>query len=221
MDIRNSYNVLNDYHIGIIQLSDGIFYKSIWYKMMLELLTERFRFYKDLGEKALAQLSEEECFWQYNEESNSVAVLVKHLSGNMLSRSTHFFTEDGEKEWRNRDGEFENSFKTKIEMMAFWDKGWQCLFDALKEIKETDLNKEVWVNKKPFSVADALLIQLTHYAYHIGQLVYIAKMLKNNQWKTLSIPRKKTEDKFKDERENSSPVCYANSKEVRDEYKNP
>ena len=194
---------------------------------MKDLFIKRFAYYKDLGDKTFAQLSEENIFWQYNEESNSVAVIVNHIAGNMLSRWTNFLTEDGEKPWRNRDKEFENKFKTKEEVLAYWEKGWQCLFDALEQISEEKWWFEIEIRGEKHSVFDAVLRQLAHYPYHIGQIIYIAKMLKDEDWKTLSIARNKSEEfnlemfqKLSPEEipQNSSPVCYAKSDEVRKDY---
>ena len=160
---------------------------------MKELFIKRFQYYKELGDKALAQLSEDQIFWQYNEESNSVAIIIKHVSGNMLSRWTNFLTEDGEKEWRNRDLEFKNDFKTKEEVLEYWEKGWRCFFQALEQITGENLNSTIYIRGEAHSVLDAVFRQLAHYPYHIGQLVYIAKMMKNDDWQTLSIARNKSE----------------------------
>lgn len=195
---------------------------------MEDLFIKRFEYYKTLGDKSFEQLSDEQMFWQFNEESNSVATIVKHIAGNMLSRWTNFLTEDGEKSWRNRDEEFVNTFKTKDEVLAYWEKGWECLFDALKQINNENLYAIIYIRNEPHSVIDAVFRQLAHYPYHVGQIVFIAKMLKNENWKTLSIARNKSDDfnsdmknKFseKDFGSNSSPVCYQNSPEIRDEYK--
>lgn len=149
-----------------------------------------FGHYKSLGENTFAQLCDEELFWQYNEDSNSIAVIVKHLWGNMLSRWTDFLISDGEKEWRKRDEEFINDIKDKKELISKWDSGWRCLFNSLNELDEKDLNKTVYIRNKKHTVVEALNRQLTHYAYHIGQIVFIGKMLKGNVWKSLSIPKK-------------------------------
>ncbi|PIF44448.1 uncharacterized protein DUF1572 [Chryseobacterium sp. 52] len=194
---------------------------------MKDLFIKRFEYYKSLGDKAFEQLSDEQIFWHYNDESNSIAVIVKHIAGNMLSRWTHFLTEDGEKSWRNRDEEFINTFKTKKEVLDFWEKGWECLFEALGQINEENLYSTLFIRGEAHSVVDAVLRQMAHYPYHIGQIVYIAKMMKNEEWKTLSIERNKSrefnnemKDKFSNEDagSNSSPVCFQNSPEVRDEY---
>ena len=197
-------------------------------KNMKELFVNRFKYYKSLGDKAFGQLSDEQLFWQYNEESNSIAVIVKHIAGNMLSRWTNFLTEDGEKPWRNRDDEFVNTFKTKQEVIDYWEKGWKCFFEALDQINEENLYSTIYIRGEAHFVLDAVLRQLAHYPYHIGQIVSIAKMLKNEDWKTLSIARNKSQefnavmkDKFSkpEDSSNSSPVCFQNSPEVRDEYK--
>ncbi|WP_265429212.1 DUF1572 domain-containing protein [Chryseobacterium sp. YIM B08800] len=196
---------------------------------MKDLFIKRFEYYKMLGDKSFKQLSDEQVFWQFKEESNSIAVIVKHVAGNMLSRWTNFLTEDGEKPWRHRDEEFVNTFKTKDEVLQYWEKGWNCLFNALNQINDENLYSTIYIRNEAHSVIDAVFRQLAHYPYHIGQLVFIAKMMKNEDWKTLSIARNKSQDfnkemkdKFaKDESEiqNSSSVCFANSPEVRDDYK--
>ena len=192
---------------------------------MKDLFIKRFLYYKELGDRSLAQLSEEQIFWQYNEESNSIAIIIKHIAGNMLSRWTNFLTEDGEKSWRNRDSEFENNFKTKEEFLEYWEKGWSCLFAALNQITDENINSTIYIRGEAHSVVDEVFRQLAHYPYHIGQIIYIAKMIKNQDWQTLSIARNKSADfnqemhsKF-DEQENSSPVCFAKSDEVRDDFK--
>lgn len=195
---------------------------------MKDLFIKRFEYYKSLGDKTFDQLSDEQMFWQYNEESNSVAIIVKHLAGNMLSRWTDFLTEDGEKSWRNRDEEFVNDFKTKEEILDFWEQGWSCLLNALNQINDENIYSTIYIRGEAHSVIDAVLRQLAHYPYHIGQIVYIAKMLKNDDWKTLSIARNRSQEfnkemknKFSGDGQpgNSSPVCFQNSPEIRDEYK--
>lgn len=195
---------------------------------MKNLFIKRFQYYKELGDKTFSQLPEEAFFWQYNEESNAIAVIVKHIAGNMLSRWTNFLTEDGEKDWRNRDAEFINNFTTEKEVKDYWEKGWKCLFDALELINEENLLSTVYIRGEAHTVLYAVLRQLAHYPYHIGQIVYIAKMLKNSSWESLSIPRDKSAEyniemlnkqASEDIPENASPVCYANLPEVRDEFK--
>ncbi|KAB5487609.1 DUF1572 family protein [Flagellimonas hadalis] len=158
----------------------------------LESIKKQFLYYKMLGEKAMEQLTEEQLFWQYNEESNSIAILTNHIAGNMLSRFTDFLTTDGEKDWRNRDSEFTNSFLNKTEMMNYWNKGWECLLTTLEQLSEKDLEKIIYIRNDGHTVVEAINRQLAHYPYHIGQMVFIAKMLKNEAWNTLSIARNKS-----------------------------
>jgi len=158
----------------------------------VESVIYQFNYYKSVGERTFNQLSDEQLFWQYNEESNSVAMIVKHISGNMLSRFTDFLKSDGEKEWRNRDAEFEASITTRDELLAQWNKGWQCVFESVEPLTEGDLNKIVKIRAEEHTVAEALNRQLAHYPYHIGQIVYIGKMLTGDQWKSLTIPRGKS-----------------------------
>jgi hypothetical protein len=159
----------------------------------LNSVKKRFESYKTLGEKTFEQLSDAQLFWSYNEESNSIATLVKHISGNMLSRWTDFLTSDGEKSWRNRDSEFENDIKTRQELLDKWNKGWDCLFNALDSINEDDLQKTVYIRNEPHIVVDAINRQLAHYPYHVGQIVFIGKMLVGSKWNSLSIPKGQSE----------------------------
>lgn len=155
----------------------------------LESVKKQFSYYKMLGEKAMAQIPDEKLFWQYNEESNSIATIVKHLCGNMLSRWTNFLTSDGEKEWRNRDAEFDNDMHTREEMMVKWEEGWKCLLDALQTLTTDDLEKEIFIRNMGHTVMEAINRQLAHYPYHIGQIVFISKMVNDSQWNSLSIPK--------------------------------
>ncbi len=161
---------------------------------------QQFEYYKMLGEKTFAQLDDENLFWQYNADSNSIASIVKHLSGNMRSRWTDFLTTDGEKEWRNRDAEFENDIQTKSALIAVWNAGWDCLFAALQSITASDLQRIIFIRNEGHSVAEAINRQLAHYSYHIGQIVFIGKMRCSNSWLSLSIPKGNSEafnkDKF-------------------------
>ncbi|MFB9844767.1 DUF1572 family protein [Mucilaginibacter ginsenosidivorans] len=159
----------------------------------LESALHQFKYYRSVAEKTFAQLTDEQLFWQYNAESNSVAMIVQHISGNMLSRWTDFLTSDGEKEWRNREAEFDTVIKNRDEMIAEWDKGWQCLFDAINPLTDDDLNKIVLIRAETHSVAEAINRQLAHYPYHIGQIVFIGKMLAGDQWKSMTIPRGKSQ----------------------------
>lgn len=148
-----------------------------------------FQYYKGLGEKAIAQLSDEHINWKPNEASNSVALIVHHLSGNMLSRFTDFLTSDGEKPWRNREAEFEVGYKDRAEMMQAWEKGWNQLFTTLDSLGEGDLEKIIYIRNEGQTVMDALQRQLAHYPHHVGQILYIAKILKGDAWQSLSIPK--------------------------------
>ena len=150
---------------------------------------KQFEYYKMLGEKTFDQLSDAQLFWQANEESNSIAVIVKHLCGNMLSRWTDFLHTDGEKAWRNREVEFDNDLGSREELLASWQRGWQCLFDALNQITDVDLEKEILIRNQSHTIVEAINRQLAHYPYHVGQIVFIGKMLCNDQWSSLSIPR--------------------------------
>lgn len=163
-----------------------------------------FEYYKSLGEKTFAQLSDEQLFFQPNIDSNSISVLIKHLWGNMLSRWTNFLTEDGEKEWRNRDAEFEPTIQTRKELLEKWDTGWACLFTALKNIEEQDLGKEIFIRNQGHTINEAIQRQLAHYAYHIGQIILIGKLIQKNNWQSLSIPKGNSQtynqEKFKQEK---------------------
>ncbi len=156
----------------------------------IESTKKQFTQYKTLGEKAMAQVPDDRLYWQYNPETNSIAIVVKHIAGNMLSRFTDFFTSDGEKSWRDRDGEFENEILTRDELMVLWNDGWDCLFRVLNVLHEGDLSRTVMIRNEEHTVIDALNRQLTHYAYHIGQIIFIGKMITDSNWKTLTIPRK-------------------------------
>ncbi|MGV6829612.1 MAG: DUF1572 family protein [Flavobacteriales bacterium] len=158
----------------------------------LKSITKQFEYYKSVGEKTFDQLEEKDLFWQFNEESNSIAIIVNHLWGNMLSRWTHFLTEDGEKEWRNRDQEFEAIIKTREDLVAKWNEGWDCLFVALKTINSDNFETKIYIRNQEHSIIEAINRQLAHYAYHIGQIVFLGKMIKSNQWKSLTIPKGKS-----------------------------
>ncbi|WP_341831754.1 DUF1572 family protein [Sphingobacterium thalpophilum] len=150
---------------------------------------KQFQYYKSLGDKTLAQLSTEQLFWQPNDSSNSIALIVKHLGGNMLSRWTDFLTTDGEKQNRNRDQEFENSWVDRDELITYWNAGWSCLFQAIKSLEEEDLAKIIYIRNQGHTVMEAILRQLAHYPYHIGQMLYIGKICLDDKWTSLSIPK--------------------------------
>jgi len=166
---------------------------------------KQFEYNKSLGDKTFNQLTKEQLFWQFNDESNSVATLVKHISGNMLSRWTNFLTEDGEKPWRKRDEEFINSYTTKKEMIADWEKGWQCLFENLHKIIPENSDKIVYIRNEGHTITEAINRQICHYSYHIGQIVILGKMTKNTDWQTVSIAKNASksynEEKFSQNKE--------------------
>jgi hypothetical protein len=150
---------------------------------------KRLHYYKELCDKTFDQLEEKDLFFQPNAESNSIAIIVQHLHGNMLSRFTNFLTEDGEKTWRNRDAEFEITSNKKEEVLSLWKEGWDCVFAALESLEPKDLLKTIYIRTEPLLVYDALLRQLAHYPYHAGQIIYIGKLIKDSQWQTLSIAK--------------------------------
>jgi hypothetical protein len=145
--------------------------------------------YKDLAEKTFLQLAPEDFDYLPNESSNSIALIIQHMSGNMLSRWTNFLTEDGEKPWRDRDGEFEAHEYTREQLLEQWEKGWACFINALQELREDDLLKTIYIRKEGLTALDAITRQIAHYSYHVGQIVFIGKLLKDADWKTLSIPK--------------------------------
>ena len=155
----------------------------------LDSARRQFQQYKSLGEKSLERLESDQLIYTPAPESNSVAVVVKHMWGNMRSRWTAFLTEDGEKPWRQRDEEFEEGAVSKETVMQWWEEGWACVFDALKDLTDEDLDRIITIRGEGHTVMDAINRQLTHYAYHVGQVVYLAKMLKGEAWDSLSIPR--------------------------------
>ncbi len=157
-------------------------------------ITKQFEYYKVLGEKTFVQLEEKELFWQYHTESNSIAIIVNHLWGNMKSRWTDFLISDGEKEWRKRDLEFEDVIGTKVELLEKWNDGWKCLFKALDSINTSNFNTNIYIRNQSHTILEAINRQLAHYAYHIGQLVFLGKIIKSNEWKSLSIPKGKSTD---------------------------
>lgn len=155
---------------------------------------KRFKYYKELGDKTFAQLNDAEMLFQPSPDSNSIAIIVQHLYGNMLSRWTNFLTEDGEKEWRKRDGEFEAMTLSKADVLSFWNAGWDCLIKTLESLTEADLEKTITIRSEPLQVYDAILRQLAHYPYHVGQIVTIGKMIKDESFTTLSIAKNKSKD---------------------------
>jgi hypothetical protein len=174
--------------------------------LYLESVKKQMLYYKAIGEKAIEQLENEQLFIAVNEDTNSIATIIKHLSGNMISRWTDFLTTDGEKEWRNRDGEFDSHFdeNNKESLLQLWQKGWDCFFDAIHSLTEKQLSTIIYIRNEGQTVLDAINRQLAHYPYHIGQIVFYAKMLKKDEWTSLSIPKNKSisynDDKFSKEK---------------------
>jgi hypothetical protein len=155
---------------------------------------KQFQYSKTLGEKTFSQLSDEELFWQYNEDCNSVAIIVNHLWGNMKSRWTDFLTSDGEKKWRARDLEFESVIQDRIELLQKWEEGWECLFTSLESITPDNVDTTIFIRNQGHTITEAINRQLCHYAYHVGQIVFLGKMIKGSKWKSLSIPKGKSDE---------------------------
>jgi hypothetical protein len=160
-------------------------------KTYIDSVIKRMTTYKILGEKTFEQLDDKDFHYSPNEESNSIAIIVQHISGNMLSRWTNFLTEDGEKEWRQRDDEFEVHQFSKQQIVDLWNKGWQCMFTTLGSLTDEELMKTITIRDDAMPAVDAINRQLAHYPYHVGQIIYIGKILKNHDWKNLSVPKKK------------------------------
>ena len=161
---------------------------------MLNLFIKRFKEYKTLADKTFAQVNDVEMHRQPDTESNSIAIIIQHMHGNMVSRWTNFLSEDGEKPWSHRDDEFEVHNFTKQDLIDKWEEGWKVFLDTLESLKEEDLNKTITIRSQPLSVIDAIIRQTAHYSYHVGQIVYLGKWIRSNDWKSLSIPRNKSED---------------------------
>jgi hypothetical protein len=155
---------------------------------------KQFEYYKLLGEKAMNQLDEKQLFSIHSKESNSIAIIVQHLSGNMISRWTDFLTSDGEKEWRKRDEEFEEVINTKAELLKVWNKGWDVLFTTLNSLSNDDLGKIIYIRNQGCTAQDAINRQLAHYPYHVGQMVFLAKLLVSQEWQSLSIPKNQSKE---------------------------
>ncbi len=154
--------------------------------------TDIFRYYKELGERAIEQCPDEGLFATLDPESNSIVIVVKHMAGNMRSRWTDFLTTDGEKPDRNRDTEFEDAPKTRAALMELWERGWKYVFDALAPLSDEDLSRKITIRTEPHSVMQAINRQVAHYSYHVGQIVYLARHFAGAKWQTLTIPKKKS-----------------------------
>jgi len=172
----------------------------------LASVIKRFKEYKALGEKTFEQLNEMHMLVQPNDASNSIAVIIQHMHGNMLSRWTNFLTEDGEKAWRKRDAEFEAHPHTKEQLLKLWEEGWRVFLDTLQSLREEDLEKKITIRSQPLIVVDAINRQLAHYSYHVGQIVYVGRWLKDTEWHNLSVPKNSSEEyNRKMERDYSGP----------------
>jgi uncharacterized damage-inducible protein DinB len=159
---------------------------------------KQFEYYKSLGDKTIAQLNFKELKKEFVEDSNSISIVVKHIVGNMLSRWTNFLTEDGEKEWRKRDEEFKDTFTSKDDLIKTWNEGWDCLFEAIKPLSENNLNQIIYIRNQGHTVTEAINRQMMHYAYHVGQIVLLGKLIKEKNWESLSIPKGKSKNYNKD-----------------------
>lgn len=170
----------------------------------LTSIIKQFEYYKSLGDKTFNQLNFEDLQNEISVDANSISIIVKHIVGNMLSRWTNFLTEDGEKQWRHRDQEFENTYTSKEELKEHWEKGWKCLFEAIKALKESDLEQIIYIRNQGHTVTEAINRQLAHYSYHVGQIVFLGKLIKGENWKSLSIPKgdssKYNKEKFNKEK---------------------
>ena len=158
----------------------------------LSSILKQFEYYKTLGDQTINQLSFSELQHEFVSDTNAPAIIIKHIAGNMLSRWTNFLTEDGEKPWRHRDSEFEDTFQTRDELQQYWDKGWKCLFDAIQPLTHHHLEQIIYIRNQGHTVTEAINRQLAHYSYHIGQLVFLGKLTKGKDWVSLSIPKGKS-----------------------------
>lgn len=150
---------------------------------------KRFKAYKQLADKTFEQLTENDFHYQPTEASNNIAIIVQHMAGNMTSRWTNILTEDGEKSWRKRDEEFEDQGYNKEQLLQRWEEGWSVLFNTLQSLKEEDLLKDTYIRKEPLTVTDAIIRQIAHYSSHVGQIVYVGKVIKKEAWRGLSIEK--------------------------------
>ena len=174
------------------QFSSQIYVMDIGHEY-LKTAIKRLAYYRELGEKTFEQLDENDFHFQPNEYSNSIAVIIQHMNGNMLSRWTNFLTEDGEKSWRNRDVEFESQRQNKAVLIKLWNDGWDCVLDAWSNLESGDLQKTIYIRHEPLLIVDAINRQLAHYPHHVGQILYIGKMIKGAEWKSLSIEKGKSD----------------------------
>jgi hypothetical protein len=158
-------------------------------RLVMDAIIKRFQAYKEMAEKAFGQISDAQLHQPLDENTNSIAVIAKHMSGNLRSRFTDFLTSDGEKPDRDRDSEFVDDISDRQAFVAMWEGGWQCLFNAIRPLADGDLNKKISIRGEPHSVIDALVRQLSHHSYHTGQIVQLARFLAKDKWTVLTIPR--------------------------------
>jgi hypothetical protein len=170
----------------------------------LKNITKQFESYKEVADKTIQQLQEKDLHWKYNDESNSIATIIVHVSENMLSRWTDFFTSDGEKDSRDRDSKFESHDLSKLELLDKWENGWNCLFSALNSLDKTNFEKPIYIRNKQHKFIESITRQIAHYPYHIGQIIYLGKMILNDKWKTASIAKGKSKEYMKQEFEKNS-----------------
>jgi uncharacterized damage-inducible protein DinB len=171
--------------------------------MIIESIRFEYRRYKSLVEKAIAQIKDDDLFRVIGDDGNSIAVTMNHLSGNLKSRFTNFLTEDGEKSWRNRDVEFEEKIEDRMTLIKKWEESFQVLFDQLEQLEDSDFGKIVKIRGQELTVSDALQRSLAHFSYHAGQVVLLARVHVGKEWKSLSIPRGKSQDFLPDPRKTS------------------
>ncbi len=155
---------------------------------------KQFHYYKFIAEGAMAQLSDEDLLFKYHDDQNSIDIIIKHMAGNMKSRWTNIFEEDGEKPWRNRDSEFEDTLLDRKELLELWESGWSVLFDTLNDLKESDLTRIIYIRNQGHTVWESISRQLCHYSYHVGQICFMAKSIKGSVFESLSIPKNKSID---------------------------
>lgn len=160
----------------------------------LSNIKTQFLSYKEVADKTINQLSEDDLHWKFNEESNSIANILIHVSENMLSRWTDFFNSDGEKDWRDRDSEFENQSFSKIELIEKWESGWKVLFEALDSLNKENFHQPIYIRNKKVKLIESITRQIAHYPYHIGQIAYVGKMILDSKWKTTSIAKGKSKE---------------------------
>lgn len=160
----------------------------------LDNIRKQFKSYKEVADKTIAQLSEEDLYWKFNTESNDIACIMVHVSENMLSRWTDFFNSDGEKEWRDRDAEFQQQKLSYQELINQWEKGWNCLFDALNSINPSNFDRPIYIRNKEHKLIESICRQIAHYPYHIGQIAFIGKMILDQKWESPSIPKGKSKE---------------------------